>query len=170
MRPKAIIYRSNTGHTRQYAIMLGEKTGLPVYSLDEAAKNTEAGEPVIFMGWLMAGKVQGCSRALRRYHIAAVCGVGMGASGSQLEDIRKTNSLPASMPVFTLQGGFEPERLRGIYRFMMSVMSKAAGKTLENKKERTPDEEDMLELMLHGGNRVSEEDLSPVLNWYESEP
>ena len=53
---------------------------------------------------------------------------------------------------------------------MMSVMSKAAGKTLENKKERTPDEEDMLELMLHGGNRVSEENLSPVLNWYESEP
>ena len=61
-------------------------------------------------------------------------------------------------------------RLRGIYRFMMSVMSKAAGKTLENKKERTPDEDDMLELMLHGGNRVSEEALSPVLNWYKSEP
>ncbi len=61
-------------------------------------------------------------------------------------------------------------RLRGICRFMMSVMSKAAGKTLENKKERTPDEDDMLELMLHGGNRVSEEALSPVLNWYKSEP
>ena len=36
MKPTAIVYTSGTGHTRQYALMLGEQSGLPVYSLDEA--------------------------------------------------------------------------------------------------------------------------------------
>lgn len=34
----AIVYTSNTGYTAQYARLLGEKTGMPVYSLDEAEK------------------------------------------------------------------------------------------------------------------------------------
>ena len=34
MEIRAIVYTSNTGHTEKYARMLGEKTGLPVYSLE----------------------------------------------------------------------------------------------------------------------------------------
>ena len=32
MQPSAIIYTSKTGHTRQYALLLGKEIGLPVYS------------------------------------------------------------------------------------------------------------------------------------------
>jgi len=39
MNTKAIVYTSNTGYTAEYAKILGEKAGLPVYSLDEAEKN-----------------------------------------------------------------------------------------------------------------------------------
>ena len=39
MRANAIVYTSNTGYTQQYAKLLGEKTGLPVYSLDEAMRS-----------------------------------------------------------------------------------------------------------------------------------
>ena len=35
----AIVYTSNTGYTAQYARLLDEKTGMPVYSLDEAEKS-----------------------------------------------------------------------------------------------------------------------------------
>lgn len=38
MKPNSIVYTSNTGYTREYAVLLGEKTGLPVYSLEEADK------------------------------------------------------------------------------------------------------------------------------------
>ena len=31
---KAIVYTSNTGSTARYAAMLGQETGLPVYSMD----------------------------------------------------------------------------------------------------------------------------------------
>ena len=117
----------------------------------------------------MAGKVQGYKKAAKRYNIAAVCGVGMGATGSQLQDVQKANILPPSMPVFTLQGGFDMKRLRGIYKLMMTIMSKTAGKMLSEKKDRTPDEDDMLDLLLNGGNRVSEENLAAVLDWYQKE-
>ena len=103
MNPNAIVYTSNTGYTRQYAVLLGEKTGLPVYSLEEAASRLPCGNCVIYLGWLMAGKVQGYAKAAKRYQIAAVCGVGMSATGSQMQDLRKANALPASLSVFTLQ-------------------------------------------------------------------
>ena len=166
MRPNAIVYTSNTGYTRQYAVLLGDKTGLPVYSLEEAAQTLAAGNSVIYLGWLMAGKVQGYAKAAKRYRVEAVCGVGMGATGSQLEDVRKTNALSDALPLFTLQGGFDITRLRGIYRLMMTVMSKTVGKTLAEKQDRTADEDAMLDLLVHGGSRVSEENLAAVMEWY----
>ena len=169
MKPNAIIYKSNTEHTKQYAELLGKKTELPVYSLEEAMQRKVSDRSVIFLGWLMAGKVQGYKKAAKRYNIAAVCGVGMGATGSQLQDVQKANTLPPSMPVFTLQGGFDMKRLHGVYKLMMTIMSKTAGKMLSEKKDRTPDEDDMLDLLLHGGNRVSEENLAAVLDWYQKE-
>ena len=36
MNANSIVYTSNTGYTAEYARLLGEKTGLPVYSLAEA--------------------------------------------------------------------------------------------------------------------------------------
>lgn len=167
MKPNAIVYTSNTGHTEQYAALLGNKTGLPVYPLDEAMRKLPPEESVIYLGWLMAGKVQGYKKAAGRWQVEAVCGVGMGATGSQMQDLHKANALPDSMPVFTLQGGFDITRLRGVYKLMMTVMLKTAGKGLEAKEDRTPDEDDMLDLLLHGGSRVSEDNLAAVLDWYQ---
>lgn len=167
MKPEAIVYTSNTGFTAQYARILGRRTGLPVYDLADSGQKPAAGTPILYLGWLMAGKVQGYAKAAKRYAVQAVCGVGMGATGSQMQDLRKANRFPEAMPLFTLQGGFELKRLRGVYRFMMTVMAKTAGKGLSEKQNRTPDEDAMLDLLLNGGSRVSEENLSSVLSWYE---
>ncbi|MGN0989408.1 MAG: hypothetical protein ACI4N6_03770, partial [Eubacteriales bacterium] len=114
------------------------------------------------------GKVQGYAKASRRFNVAAVCGVGMGATGSQMQDLRKANAIPLSMPVFVLQGGFDLKRLRGVYKLLMTVMAKTAGKGLADKKDRTPDEDAMLDLLFNGGSRVSEENLTAVLDWYKN--
>ena len=169
MKPNAIVYTSNTGYTRQYAKLLGDKTGLPVYSLDEAGAKLPPTTSILYLGWLMAGKVQGYAKAAKRYQVEALCGVGMGATGSQIQDLRKANGLPAALPVFTLQGGFDMTKLHGVYKLMMTVMVKTAGKGLADKKDRTPEEDAMLDMMLHGGSRVSEENLADVLAWYENE-
>ena len=168
MKPTAIVYTSNTGYTAEYARLLGQATGLPVYALSEASGKLNSGAAIVYLGWLMAGKVQGYGKAAKHYSVRAVCGVGMGTTGSQMEDVRKTNALPADLPLFTLQGGFDMAKLHGIYKFMMTVMAKTIGKRLAAKADRTAEEDRMLELLIHGGSCVREEHLKDVLAWYES--
>ena len=169
MKPSAIVYTSNTGFTAQYASLLGGETGLPVYSLEDASKSLPQSSPIVYLGWLTAGKVQGYDKAVTKFNLQALCAVGMAKSGSQMEDVKKSNNLPQGLPLFALQGGFDLKKLRGIYRLMMLVMSKTVAKKLAAKPDRTPDEEDMLDLFQNGGNRVSLENLRPVLAWYEGE-
>lgn len=165
MKPSVILYTSNTGFTAQYAALLSEQTGLPCFSL-KAAGHIQPGTPILYLGWLMAGNVQGYKEAAKKYTICAVCGVGMGATGSQIADVRKANTLPDEMPVFVLQGGFDRKRLHGIYKLMMTVMKNTVGKSLARKPDRTLDEDTMLDLLENGGSRVSPENLSSVLDWY----
>ena len=169
MKPSAIVYTSNTGFTAQYASLLGGETGLPVYSLEDALKSLPQSSPIVYLGWLTAGKVQGYDKAVTKFNLQALCAVGMAKCGSQMEDVRKSNNLPQGLPLFTLQGGFDLKKLRGVYKLMMLVMSKTVAKKLAAKPDRTPDEEDMLDLFQNGGNRVSLEKLRPVLAWYEGE-
>lgn len=166
MKPIAIVYTSNTGFTAEYASLLGGETGLPVYALEDAKKSLPQNSPILYLGWLAAGKVQGYNKAVTNFDIQALCAVGMGKSGSQLEDVKKASNLPEGLPLFTLQGGFDLHKLRGVYRLMISVMSKMVAKKLAAKSERTPDEEDTLDLFQNGGSRVSLENLKPVLEWY----
>ena len=165
MNANSIVYTSNTGYTAEYARLLGERTGLPVYSLAEAERKLAAGNRVIYLGWLMAGKVQGYKKAAKRYKVQAVCGVGMGGNGSQLQEVRKANAISEKTPLFTLQGGFDINKLSGVYKLMMTIMVKTAGKGLAEKQDRTLDEDVMLEMMTRGGSRVSAENLAEVLAW-----
>ena len=167
MKPIAIVYTSNTGFTAEYASLLGGETGMPVYSMEEAEKRLPPHSPILYMGWLAAGKVQGYDKAVTKFNPQALCAVGMTRSGSQMEDVKKSNDLPEGLPLFTLQGGFDLKKLRGVYKLMMSVMSKMVAKKLAAKSERTPDEEDTLDLFRNGGSRVSLENLKPVLEWYQ---
>ena len=167
MNANSIVYTSNTGYTAEYARLLGEKTGLPVYSLAEAEQKLAAGNRVIYLGWLMAGKVQGYKKAAKRYKVQAVCGVGMGGNGSQLEEVRKANAIPEKTPLFTLQGGFDINKLSGVYKLMMTIMVKTAGKGLAEKQDRTPEEDVMLDMLTRGGSRVSAENLADVLAWVD---
>ena len=80
----AIVFTSHTGHTREYARLLGERTGLPVYDLKTAKKRLPRGEHILYLGWLMAGNVKGYKKAARLWRVEALCGVGMAADGSQL--------------------------------------------------------------------------------------
>ena len=163
---KAIIYTSNTGSIAEYAQLLGNELNLPVHSLQQAKNKVLSGSEIIYLGWIMAGNIKGYAGAAKRYKVRAVCGVGMGQTGSQTEDVRQKTAIPESIPVFTLQGNFNVKKLHGLYRAMMEIMVKTAGKGLAEKKDRTPEEDDMLDMMLHGGERVKAENLSTVLEWY----
>ena len=114
----------------------------------------------------MAGSVKGYAEVAKRYRVHAVCAVGMGQTGTQTDSVRKKSAVPANIPLFTLQGNFDVKKLHGIYRPMMEIMVKTVGKALAEKSDRTPEEDDMLDMMRCGGERVKAENLSAVLDWY----
>lgn len=164
----AIVYTTNTGSTKRYAELLARETGLPAYSMAEAERSVPTGAKIIYLGWIMAGSVKGYAAA-KRWSVRAVCAVGMGRTGTQTDSVRKKSAIPASIPVFTLQGNFDVKKLHGVYRPIMEIMVKTAGKALAEKEDRTPEEDDMLDMMLHGGQRVKSENLSAVLDWYRAQ-
>ena len=49
---------------------------------------------------------------------------------------------------------------------MMNVMVKTAGKGLANKIDRTPEEDDMLDMLVNGRKRVTLQNLNAVTEWY----
>ena len=159
MKPTAIIYSSNTGFTARYAALLSAATGLPAYPLQEAERLK--GARVIYLGWLMAGTVKDLGRARRRYDLAAVIGVGLGAPEAQ--SVRKACRIPEETAVFTLQGGMAHAKLTGVYASMIRTLTTF----LQKKKNRTPDEDEMLRLLMEGGDFVRAENLHPVLAWFE---
>ena len=165
MKPAAIVYTSNTGHTRQYALLLGEQIGLPLFSLDEAKSQLSGGSPVIYLGWLHASHVKGYSKAAKRFALCAVCGVGLCDTGTLTDQVRKATSIPEGIPLFTLQGGIDRSRLKGMDKLMISMLTKG----LASQKHRSAQDERMLELLSKDENYVSPENLAGLLQWYREE-
>lgn len=163
---QAVVYTSNAGSTAQYAQMLGEKTGLPVYSLDAARKACSDGAEIIYLGWVMADGIQGYRVAAKRFCVRALCAVGLNETGYRRAEVRRKNLLPEDMPLFTLQGGFDLGKLRGVHHFMMRIMIGPLGRQLSERADRTAGEEKMLQMLLHGGSGVCMENLRGVLDWW----
>lgn len=161
----AIVYTSGTGTAAQYAQLLAGQTHLPVFSLRDARSALADGAEILYLGWVMAGSVKGYADAARRYRVRMVCAVGMAATGTQLSEVRKASSIPEETALFTLQGGFHPEKLNAGYRLMMRMMRGVLIRQIAEKPERTPADEDMLDLLRHGGDRVSEANLAQPLAW-----
>ena len=159
---EAIIYSSNTGNTEKYAKMLSERINIPAYSLDQAKKMLQRRTEVIYLGWLMAGKIKDLSRARRRYRVIAVGAVGLGATGTLAEGLRRSNKLGNEIALFELQGGMDHAKLKGIYKTMIETLIKM----LSRKMDRTPDEDAMLEMIKAGGDFTREENLSATVDWY----
>ena len=165
MKPAAVVYTSNTGHTRQYAFLLGEETGLPVCSLEEAPSRLSGGSPVIYLGWLHASHIKGYAKAAGRFDLCAVCGVGLCDTGTLTSEVRKATAIPESIPLFTLQGGIDRSRLKGVDKLMISLLAKG----LAAAKQRSAQEERMLELLSRDESYVKPENLAGVLEWYREQ-
>ena len=162
MKPSAIVYTSNMGHTRQYAIMLGSEIGLPVYSYDEAIAKLPGGSRIIYLGWIHASHIKGYSGIAKRFHLCAVCGVGLCDTGTLFFEVRKATSIPENIPLFTLQGGFDRSKLKGMDKLLISMLTKG----LSAQKQRSVQDERMLELLNKDANYVSIDNLDEILKWY----
>lgn len=76
MQPRAVIYCSKQGATKEYAPCLGKKYNLPVISIDHISGYSFQNIPVYFCGWIRNGKVMGLNKALKLFMCVQVIGIG----------------------------------------------------------------------------------------------
>lgn len=155
----AIVYTSNTGFTRRYAQLLSRAAAIPAYDLESRDCLPADGLKILFLCWLRAGGIVGLSKARKRWDVRAVCAVGMAPEYPR-EKLAAQNHT-GELPVFYLQGGYAPEKMRGINKAMMGFMTKQM--TKHPPKDEA--EAGIQKLFLQGGDFVSEANLVPVLSW-----
>ena len=162
---KAIVYTSKTGHTAEYANLLGEKFSLPVFPLKDALANLDSDTPIIYLGWIFANHIKGYKKANKKFKISAICAVGLCDTGTSVEVTRQKNSVPSATPLFTMQGGIDKTKLSGINKMMINMLKKG----LSSKSDRSEDEERMLYLLSNDNNYVSDENTKEFSEWYNKQ-
>lgn len=156
----SIVYVSNTGASERYAHMLSEKTGYPCYSLSDS--DAAIGGDVIFIGWVMAGTLQGLSEARVKFGtLKAVVAVGMMKSESQDATLKEKNSI--SEPFFSLTGAFDIKKLSGMYKMMMGMMVKMLKSKL--KEANDPKAQEAVKMFDEGFDMVNEENLEEIISF-----
>ena len=162
-----IVYSSNTGYTKQYAELLRKATGYPMFSLDRLPSYVK-GDDAIYLGWLMAGNVTGLNRAKSKLNVRCVVATGMTPeSPEQAEFLHKKCGLPAGVPLFYLQAGYDFSRLHGIYKAMMSFKSKELLARFDGKSDEEKEASEVYRMLTRGESVVSAERLEPVIAWAE---
>lgn len=78
-------------------------------------------------------------------------------------EVRKATSILEDIPLFTLQGGIDRSRLKGMDKLMISMLTKG----LAAQKQRSAQDDRMLELLSKDESYISPENLSGVLQWYK---
>ncbi len=157
---KAIVYKSNTGYTKQYAEMLSKSLKVPIYNLEEAKLKLKKHDEIVFLGWVCATKIQGLSK-IKNYNVKCIGAVGVyPTEKNYIESLRKTNKLNAEL--FYLRGGLNYNKLTGlkkkVLQFVRNMMEK------ENKVEN----QEIIKIFKEGANYVSYENLEPMLKYVNS--
>lgn len=155
----AIVYVSNTGFTEKYAKLLSMETNLTAYSLKEAKKNLKRKSEIVFLGWIMGGKISGLKKAKRRYNIKVVAGVGFDNPKNESDEYLIKKNKIKNIPTHYLQGGFAMEKLSGVYGFMMRAMLKS----LQMQSNKTKEDIAFQKLLSNGFDRVRKENLQLIL-------
>ena len=161
-----IVYETNTGSSQKYAEMLGEKTGFEAMSLSKAVNEIAPDEGIIFIGWVMAGTIQGLQKAREVFtDIKAICPVGLSKGEKNDAELKAKNAVDC--PMFSLQGNFHIDELKGMYKMMMGMMLKMLKAKL--KENPQPDSDKFITAIEGGVDCVSEENLGDIIEWIKTQ-
>jgi len=164
---KAIVYESNTGFTKQYAELLSEIINVPAIPTIDNSMISSDRVPVIFLGWICAGKVNGLRLARLKYNPVIIAGVGMTPQSEKYAfDVALQNQIDE--PFYYLQGGMHREKLRGFYKIMFHILSRSILRKAEKGKSKLDENEKlMVDLIKNGGSFVETKNLDMLVEKYK---
>lgn len=166
---QAILYSSTTGSCKYYAEELSRKLAIPAYPAKGCplAKGFE----VVYVGWLLAGKMSGLPEALKKYNVRVVVPVGMGDPAVlTAEMVRGKNGLAANVEVFPQQGRFDIDKLPVVFRAIMGVKCKEIAKRLDAKGNLNDAEKACLKMAKTGrGEPATWDGINAVVDWVKKD-
>ena len=156
----AIIYKTNTGHTLEYAKMLSKDLDIPAYDIKELKKFKEClkiDDEIIYMGWVCAGRISGLTKINNGYKI--VCTIAVGAypdSKKNFETLRIGNNINDNNKLFYIRGGINLEKLNPLLKKIFKIV----GRKLE-KSDKEYNRE-LANMFIKGKSFVRKENLDKI--------
>ena len=172
---KAIVYESNTGFTKKYAELLSEeleklspdKKKIPAIPVTDNSMIFGEREPVIFLGWICAGKINGIRMARLKYNPVIIAGVGMTLP-SELYAYRLAQQNNIDVPFFYLQGGIHPKELKGFYKLMFNLgVRPLLRKAEKGRSQLSEGKKRLVDLIKNGGEFVDSKNLDDIVAMYK---
>ena len=155
---KAIVYKSSTGHTMQYAKILSQKLNIPYFTINEAKSKLQKRDEIIYLGWVCATRICGLGKVKNKYNIKCYGAVGLFINDENyIKSLKESNKLDKEL--FYMQGGLDYTKLKGIKRKMFQMI----GNIME--KENKPENQELIKIFKDGANFVSEKNLEPMLEY-----
>ncbi len=164
-----VIYNSQTGFTKRYAQWIAEAAGADCVSLSEAKqKSMEAYDAVVFGSWACAGGVsklgwfKGRMDQWAGKKLIVFCVGGSPLESPEVAPALKKNFSDQEwerVSVFYCPGGFNYEKMSALSKLMMKVFLK----TLERKRGKTEEEEEMIKMISSSYDISDRKYIQPIL-------
>ncbi|MBR5231756.1 MAG: hypothetical protein IKW00_05855 [Clostridia bacterium] len=165
MKADVIVYSSQTGSTAQYARMLSAKAGIPAYELKDALNKVDKETPVLFMSWLMAGKLVDCKKAFGKLNVQGCCASCLNPMPQQADMTKNACDIPDEIPLFTMMGAYHPDKLAGMQKLIMKLITKILVKKILSADTQDEGQAMMRDVLTNGGSFVCEERLREAYAW-----
>ena len=173
-----IIYSSQTGFTAQYAQWMAEATGADRMELKEAKKKKanyfDDYENIVYGGWVMGGhvnKLQWFEQHLNAWKGKRLAVFAVGASPEDSEAVEEflrqtfAGEQWNHIAHFYCQGGLNYDRMSAPNRMLMKMLEKS----LDSKKDKTPQEEEMAQMLSISYDISDPKYAQPVIDWIRAE-
>lgn len=169
MNRTLIIVRSKTGFAEKYAKWLSEEINAELYSGKIKLDKLSGYDNIILCGGVYAGRVNGASelvKLLPKLGSRRIAVVAVGASKVTEEyekQLSQANLTGAgdNARLFYLRGGYNFERMGLFSRIFMSMLKKS----LQKKENRSPEDDEMLSMMLETSDLTRRDSLWDVIRY-----
>ncbi len=169
-----VIYNSQTGFTKCYAEWIAEATGADCLELSAAKrKDLTAYEAIIFGGWACAGhinKISWFKGNIDKWTDKKLIAFCVGASpidNPEIEVALKQNLNEPELKkvkTFYCPGGFNYEKMSVPSKLMMKMFLK----TLKAKKEKTAEEQIMINMISSSYDISDKKYIEPILQYLKT--
>ena len=157
---KAVIYHSNSGFTKQYALMFAKNLKVPCYDLKNVPKNLKK-ENVVFLGNVFDGIIEGYSKANKKFNLVFTVAVGLNdPSENVINNLKNINKIKNEF--YYLKGGFDFSKLSKYKQLIVNAYNIMYG-----KKTVTKEKQEVLNYFKTRITFVSEKKVKAIINEYK---